>query len=212
MTLLILTANTTCCSLPPSCCGTEEQLLQRQVRVTCLRSTATAAEVTTEFSRYGSVQQVQLQFFGLNGASASSLNDSRGKQKPPPMPRAVVEFTDAAGAAAALAARRQVAIFTGRNGVRSSSSQLVLPAAGIGHLKNPCECRRYRRPCACPGYVKWVTALYDLLSAAALCRFSRLSSVAVLVTPLVCQVRLQLSRLCKHPKALHPTWPEEQAA
>jgi hypothetical protein len=132
----------------------------------------TAAEVTAEFSKYGSVQQVQMQrskgesnalvtsiaaslgFNALHGGSTSSFNGSTARQKPPPMPRAVVEFTYAAGAAAALAARRQVAIFSGRNGVRSSSLQLVLPAAGIGHLKEPCACRRYRQQCTCPGYVK----------------------------------------------------------
>ncbi|WIA10176.1 hypothetical protein OEZ85_010380 [Tetradesmus obliquus] len=67
---------------------------------------------------------------------------------------AVVEFEHAAGAAAALAARQQVSIFSGRNGQRSSAVQLVLPAAGIGHLKQPCTCRMYKRPCTCPGYVK----------------------------------------------------------
>jgi hypothetical protein len=159
----------------------EDQLLQKQLHVRCLRSEATAQGITAEFSKYGNVQQVQLQRFegegastraqplsrkisnlsgvvGLHGGHSSSSSSSSfnntSKQKPPPLPRAVVEFTDAAGAAAALAARCEVQIFSGRNGVRSSTSQLVLPAAGIGHLKEPCTCRRYRRQCTCPGYVK----------------------------------------------------------
>ncbi|KAF6265361.1 RNA dependent RNA polymerase-domain-containing protein [Scenedesmus sp. NREL 46B-D3] len=156
----------------------EELLLKKQVWVTCLRSTATEAEITTEFSKYGSVQQLQLQrsninglstfvnaissvttnlgLFALHGANGSDFSGSTGQQKPPPLPRAVVEFTDAAGAAAALAARQQIDIFSGRNGVRSSKRQLVLPAAGIDHLKQPCRCRMYRTPCMCPGYVKVV--------------------------------------------------------
>uniref|UniRef100_A0A383W5N4 RRM domain-containing protein n=1 Tax=Tetradesmus obliquus TaxID=3088 RepID=A0A383W5N4_TETOB len=153
----------------------EELLLKRQVWVTCLRSSTTAAEVEGEFSKYGKVQQVQLQrkadnglrafanllegisrsgLLGLSDTNGSSCSSSVAKQKPPPLPRAVVEFEHAAGAAAALAARQQVSIFSGRNGQRSSAVQLVLPAAGIGHLKQPCTCRMYKRPCTCPGYVK----------------------------------------------------------
>lgn len=131
---------------------TEEQLLAKQIWVTCLSSDATEPAVLAEFSRYGTICQVQLRRAAAQH-SGGLLNGSNRLGKPPPKPRAVIEYEDASGAAAVLAARRHVDIFSGRNGVRSSSVQLVLPSGSVGHLKQPCSCR-YRVPCTCPGYVK----------------------------------------------------------
>lgn len=139
----------------------ETRLLSKQLWVTCLTRDATEGTVKAEFSRlYGGVQQVRLHNKNTGSPGDVLLQNSnfslngRQQQQRGPLPRAVVEFADAQSANNVLNARQNVAIFSGRNGQRTSQVQLVLPAGSVGHLKQPCDCRRHRIPCKCLGYVK----------------------------------------------------------
>lgn len=138
----------------------EARLLEKQLWVTGIVSGKTEADVQNELNHlYGGVLQVRFTY--NNNAAASkpgagllSLVNGFDRQYKPPIPRAIVEFTEARYAKAVLAARQQVYIFCNRNGQRSSQQQLVLPAGSVGYLKKPCSCRRYGRTCNCEGYVR----------------------------------------------------------